>query len=164
LRRRQALPRLAWGVALALSASLHAEACGDLVLVSRLRPEMPAFTQNSGIDERKQFILRNAEQWAAAWRLIHGRSRPIPPEPVVEFVWEMVVVAALGRQRSGGFTIRVDRAYLEGSTTVIIVREEAPAEGCIVADAVTSPLDIAILPLLPEPIEFRFEYESRTCS
>jgi hypothetical protein len=155
---------LAWCAALALGASLHAEACGNLVLVSRLRPEIPAFTQNSGIDERKQFILHDAEQWTAAWKLIHGRSRPVPPEPVVDFDREMVVVAALGRQRSGGFTIRVDRAHLEGSTTVIIVREESPGEGCIVADAITSPLDIAILPLLPEPTEFRFEYESRTCN
>ncbi|MGH8863702.1 MAG: protease complex subunit PrcB family protein [Burkholderiales bacterium] len=136
----------------------------DLVPVARLRPDTISFTQTSGIDEPGQFVLRDADGWATVWQRIHGRSRPLPPVPAIDFDHEMVVVVALGRQQSGGYTIRVERAYLEGSTTVIIVREESPGEGCIVTDAITSPVDIATLPLSPEPVEFWFESGSRKCN
>ena len=147
-----------------LGAQSPVYASSDLVPVVRLKPDTPAFTQTSGIDEPGQFVVRDADGWAAVWQRIHGRSRPIPPAPAIDFDREMVVVVALGRQQSGGYTIRVERAYLEGSTTVIIVREESPGEGCIVTDAITSPVDIATLPLSPEPVEFRFESGSRQCN
>lgn len=124
---------------------------------------MPVFSQQSGIDEPENFVLRDEESWVKAWQRTHSRSRPIPPVPLVDFEREMIVVAALGRQRSGGYTIRVDRAYREGPATVVIVHAESPGEGCIVTNALTSPVDIARLPLSAEPVEIRLESISRDC-
>lgn len=124
---------------------------------------MPVFSQMSGIDEPENFVVRDDEGWAKAWQRIQSRSRPVPPAPQVDFEREMIVVAALGRQRSGGFTIRVDRAYREGSATVVIVNAESPGEGCIVTNALTSPVDIAKLPRSAEPVEIRVETTSRDC-
>ncbi len=125
---------------------------------------MPVFSQQSGIDEPENFVLRDPEGWATAWQRIQIRSRPAPAMPVVDFEREMIVVAALGRQRSGGYTIRVDRAYREGPKTVIIVQAESPGEGCIVTNALTSPVDIARLPLSAEPVEIRVESSPRECN
>jgi hypothetical protein len=149
---------------LALGAQWPASACGNLVPVERLRPDAPAYVQSSGIDEPRQSVLRDADGWAAIWQRIYGRSRPVPSVPFVDFEREMVVVVALGRQQSGGYAMRVDRAILEGATTVIVVHTESPGEGCIVTNALTSPVDIAKLPLLPDPVEFRFEASSRNCN
>ncbi len=124
---------------------------------------MPVFSQQSGIDEPENIVLRDEEGWAKAWQRIQSRSRPVPPAPPVDFEREMIVVAALGRQRSGGYTIRIDRAYREGPATVVIVYAESPGEGCIVTNALTSPVDIARLPLSAEPVEIRVETTSRDC-
>ena len=109
-------------------------------------------------------MLRDADAWAAIWQRIYGRSRPVPSVPSVDFEREMVVVVALGRQRSSGYKIRVDRAFREGPTTIIVVHTESPDEGCIVTNALTSPVDIAKMPLLPDPVEFRIEASSRNCN
>jgi hypothetical protein len=41
--------------------------------------------------------------------------------------------------------------------------DEAPANGCIVGGAMTSPVDIVRLPLLADLVEFRFESDVREC-
>jgi protease stability complex PrcB-like protein len=162
--------RVAWRArsvllaALALGATWSANACADPVPVERLRPDAPAFSVLSGIDEPGQFVLRNADNWAAIWQRIHGRSSPKPPVPTFDFDREMVIVATLGRQLSGGYAIRVERAYREGPTTVIVVHKESPGERCIVTNALTSPADVAKLPLSPDPVEFRFESSRRECN
>jgi len=144
--------------------SSPAVAGGDSIAVERLRPDAPAFTLNSGLDERGQFVARDAVEWASIWQRVHARSRPSPPPPEVDFGREIVVVAAVGRQRSGGYAIRIDRAYLEGAKTIIVVREESPASGCVVVAAMTSPVDIARLPALDGPVEFRVESIVRDCN
>ena len=147
-----------------LGAKWSASECADLVPVERLRPDAPAFSLLSGIDEPGQFILRNADDWAAVWQRIHGRSSPKPPVPTFDFDRAMVVVVALGRQRSGGYAIRVERAYREEATTVIVVHEESPGERCVVTNALTSPVDVAKLPVSPDPVEIRFEASRRECN
>jgi hypothetical protein len=76
----------------------------------------------------------------------------------------MVVVAALGRRPSGGYAIRIDRAYEEGEKTVIVVQTESPAAGCVVLAAMTSPVDIARLPAPDGPVVFRVESTIRDCN
>ena len=146
-----------------LGASASAGDCHDNISVTRLRPDTAAYTVTSGLDEAGQFVLRNAGDWAAIWQRIHSRMRPVPPLPEVDFEREMMIVVASGRRRSGGYTIRIDQVWREGDTTIIVVHEEGPAEGFIVPTSMTSPVDVARLPLALDPIEFRIESGTRDC-
>jgi hypothetical protein len=129
----------------------------------RLRPGPGSYANNSSIEEAEQFIVRDLESWRATWGRVHGRSRPTLPLPAIDFEHEMVAVAAIGRQRSGGFVVRIERAYREGPTLVIVVREEHPGRGCVVPSALTYPVDLAKLPLDAAPVSFRTEVVTRDC-
>jgi hypothetical protein len=131
--------------------------------VERLRPDAAAFTSSSGIDEPGTFVMRDAVEWASIWRRIHARRHPVPPLPEVDFEREMVVVAALGPKRTGGHTIRIERAWHDGTKVVVLVQEESPGAGCIVPQAFVSPVDIARLPASAGPVEFKVESTVRDC-
>jgi len=151
-------------VAMFLGAFVPAAACDDIVTVARLRPNATAFTHSSGIDKAGQFVLRNAGDWAAIWQRIHSRMSPVPRLPEIDFAHDMMIVVALGRRRSGGHAIRIDQAWREGETTVVVVRQESRAAGCIVPSAMTSPVDVARLPAAQDPVEFRFESVILDCN
>ncbi len=137
--------------------STHADPCDDDLAITRLVPDITPYTLSSGIDEPGQFIVRNAADWAALWQRIQSHRRPTPTLPEVDFEREMMIVVAAGQHRTGGYSIRIDRAWREGAKTIIVVHEEAPGPGCVVASAITSAVDIARLPVAPEPVEFRVE-------
>lgn len=134
----------------------------DLPL-TRLRPDSPSYASISGIDEPERLVLRDPASWTEAWRRIHRRARPVPPVPDLDFEREMVVVAALGRQRSAGYSIRIERAWQAAEATVVLVREESPGPGCIVSSVLTSPIDIAVLPFREGAVEFNVESVVRDC-
>jgi hypothetical protein len=136
---------------------------GEPVPVERLRPDRPAFTYNGGLDEPGQFVLRDGDEWASIWQRIHARSHPVPPLPEIDCGKEMVVVAALGQKRTGGYSIRIKFAWQEGAATIVLVQEESPGVGCIVPQAFVSPVDIARLPASAGPVEFKVESTVRDC-
>jgi hypothetical protein len=146
-----------------LSALAAAGDCHDAMTFTRLNPEAGSYAETTGMHESGQFVLRNAQEWAAMWQRIHSGRRPAPPLPELDFDREMMIVVASGRHRTGGYAIRIDEAWREGDRTIIVVHEETPAESCIVPMAITSPVDIARLPLAPEPVVFRLESRTRAC-
>ena len=91
------LIRLACCAFLVPGALASADGCGDLLVVDRLKPDATVFSQASGIDEHRQFILRDSGEWAAIWQLVKARERAIPPVPEIDFGRKMVVVVAFGR-------------------------------------------------------------------
>lgn len=154
-----------WGLitGMLLCVPVRADPCDDDLAITRLAPDTTPYTLASGIDEPGQFVIRNAVDWAALWQRIHSRRRPAPPLPEVDFDREMMVVVAAGQHRTGGYSIRINRASREAAKIIIVVHEEAPGPDCIVAGAITSAVDIARLPVTPEPVEFRVESVIRDC-
>lgn len=137
--------------------------CAADLPVQRLRSDQPAFSVSSGFDEAAQFVVRDPARWTEAWKRIHARSRPVPPLPEVDFAREMIVVVALGSTRSGGYGVRIERAYRSGPATVIVVRVEEPGPGCIATSAITRPVDVARLPASDEPVLFEVGTVTRSC-
>ena len=131
--------------------------------VERLRPGPGSYSSHSAIEDAEQFIVRDPQSWSSAWARVQGRSHPVPPLPAIDFAQEMVAVAAIGRQRSGGFTVRIERAYWEGSSLVVAVHVERPGRGCIVPSDLTYPVDLARLARDAAPVSFRTEVVDRDC-
>src|SRR6266508_4397374 len=68
----------------------------------------------TGYRERARLVIRAAAEWAAAWKELWAGASPAPPLPAVDFSKEMVIVAAMGEQASGGHSIAVASAAVEG--------------------------------------------------
>ena len=88
---------------------------------------------------------------------------PEPALPDVDFAREMVVVAALGERRSGGYAIVLDSATGRGGTLVVHLRTRSPDARCAVTGALTQPVDAARLPRHDGPVEFRERAEVVRC-
>jgi hypothetical protein len=115
------------------------------------------FALTSGLVENVEFVLRDPATWEDVWNRINLRRRPIPAAPSVDFSTHMVIVVALGQQRSGGYRVSIESARVESGTLVITSKREEPGTGCIVTSGLTQPLDIALLPRRDEPVVFRSE-------
>jgi hypothetical protein len=96
----------------------------------------------SGIEEPRQVVIRVQAEWAALWKE-HGSSDPLP---MVDFTKEMVAAVFLGTRPTGGFSVQIPRARLEGNTLVIAYSEEKPSGDAIVTQVLTSPFHIVRLP------------------
>ena len=122
-----------------------AQMTGADTRLRRLRPDVPVFILNSGLEEATQRVIRDPQELAQLWQLLVANSRPAANVPAVDFTQDVVVVVGLGRQRSGGHTVQIDRVAQRGDALVVHVRAVVPGRGCIVSSAITSPADVALL-------------------
>lgn len=121
------------------------------------------FAYYSGLDDSARMVVRDAASWRAKWHEINREMRPVPPLPSVDFSREMVVVAALGRRPSGGWSIVVDSALWRSDATEVFVRQLAPGRGCFTSAAISSPVDVVRLPRTDAPVRFRERLVREDC-
>ena len=91
----------------------------------------------STAEAARRDAVRDPAAWSKLWGEIQ-RTRMLPPP--VDFERQMVLVAALGERRSGGYAIEIVRAEVVEGTLVVHVRETGPAPGAIRTMALTAPL------------------------
>ena len=132
------------------------------VTITRLSTGSDPFTYYSGLTESTRLVIRDASAWAEMWARL-STARPVPPLPTVDFNREMVVVAALGARPSGGHSIVVESASREGGSVYVTVRSEVPGSGCLLSQALTSPVDVARMPRTDDPVQFRERNVTRAC-
>ena len=110
----------------------------------------------SGIREARQEVVRKASDWEKLWRQ-HGVSAGATEKiPDVDFAKEMVIVATLGTQRTGGYSIEVAGVEARGKTLRISIKKSAPPPGAITIQALTAPFHFVAVPrsdLKPEFVD-----------
>ena len=99
----------------------------------------------SGFDERARLVIRDRETWTRVWlrATTTASSRPLPQ---VDFEQHMIIFAAMGLKRSGGYAIRIEQLYQRGNDVYAVVREIAPGRTCSVTDMLTAPVTAALVP------------------
>src|SRR5207249_8127516 len=81
---------------------------------------------HTGIEKPRRQLIQDANAWAQFWSELGVGDRP-----EVDFTHELVIAVASGRQRSGGFSIAVERvAQQEGDLTIQVV-EISPGPNCV---------------------------------
>jgi hypothetical protein len=131
--------------------------------VERFRPDARGFASYSGIDESLRVVIRADVEWRRYWQRLHARMTPAPPLPAVDFRRQMVVLAALGERRSGGYVIRIDSAYDASRWIEVVVQRTAPGERCFVTAALTQPVDVVSIPKRSGPVRFREREGVESC-
>ncbi len=112
------------------------------------------FRGGSGIQEPARQAVRDAAAWREAWSRLTARAGPPGAAPEVDFAREMVLVAALGQRRSGGYAIRIESVRAEGGELVASVVESSPGPRCGVTMALTAPADAVVVTRTSLPIRW----------
>ena len=111
--------------------------------------------QVSSIQEPKNLVARNAEQWRAFYRPMVLGAELEPPD----FDWEkrMLIAVAIGTRPSGGFAVEIQRVAREGSRWVVHARETRPQPGSLQTTMITSPFDCIATPRFDGEVVFVVE-------
>jgi len=131
--------------------------------VTRLAADDSTFLQFSGFRQPARLVIQDDAAWAAAWQTMWERHGSPPPRPEVDFTRDMIILAALGEQVSGGFGVRVDAATRNAEAVTVLVKRVVPAPPCLVVTVLTQPVDVARLPRSPLPVRFEERTETRGC-
>lgn len=117
----------------------------------------------SGIAEPQRTVIRDSAAWARFWAEAAGDLVPSLLPPPVAFDQKIAVVVAMGRRRTGGYAITVENVYRAGGRLYVVVKETAPGPGCLVTHALTSPVEVVLLPRTEEPVSFIERREEVAC-
>jgi len=118
----------------------------------------------SGLSATDRLVIRSQAEWQAVWASVWQATSPPPPLPAIDFTREMIIVAPLGQQVTGGYDIYVDTAFETTSGVTIAIRSVVAGAGCPTLPVVTQPVDIARLPRRDGPIVFEERAQINQCS
>lgn len=140
---------LAWLAALVI-ALLMVVGC-DEGEEERAGQQVPSFTEYKGqqgpFPDRGFFVIQNQEAWDALWA---GRQAP-----GVNFAENSVLVALMGQQPTAGYNITITDVRATGTEIVVYVDETRPRPGDPVAQVITYPYHMVVVPKLTQLVAFR---------
>jgi hypothetical protein len=113
-----------------------------------------ALRVNSGMETTTREAIRDRGEWDRLWSRLNARGgRPIT-RPEVDFAREMVLVAAMGRRRTGGYIVRIESARTEGGEVVATVVETSPGPRCGAITMATAPADAVVVTRSTLPVRW----------
>ncbi|MFO1504127.1 MAG: protease complex subunit PrcB family protein [Steroidobacteraceae bacterium] len=127
------------------------------------RPVAALQLQNTGYESPAQLVIVDAATWRSAWARLAYSQRPMPPAPEVDFAKDIVVIVAMGRQRSGGYSVKILSADRTDKGVSVLAVLHEPGRGCINTQAITAPADMVVLPATAGPISFDIRREKQEC-
>jgi len=109
---------------------------------------------DSRLVEPRRFVVRDAQSFAAVWAA-HAGPDAIPP--TVDFETRMVAAVFAGHRPTPGYVVTIADARRQADALVIVVEETAPDPSQPIAQVMTSPFHVALLPRDDGPIRFDTE-------
>jgi hypothetical protein len=108
----------------------------------------------SGIHTAERMVVRDQVAWEKLWHRHQPESNKRVAPPSIDFARDMLLIAAMGRQRSGGYAIEFSRAELIDARLRVWVRSKQPSPGQVQIQALTAPFVIVVVPRSEAEVEF----------
>ena len=105
----------------------------------------------SGIEERREAVIRTAAEWASLWK----QHQPDQKPPAIDFTRSMVAGVFLGSRPTGGYALEVTAVERDGADLVVIYREGKPDPKMMVTQMITSPFHLVRIDRHAGPVRFR---------
>ena len=102
--------------------------------------------QQGPFPDRGFLVIRRPEAWAALWA---GT-----PAPMVDFSTESVLVGLMGQQPTAGYDITIADVRTTGAQVVAYVNEERPDPGVAVAQVISYPYHMVVVPRVTQEVAF----------
>jgi hypothetical protein len=142
------------------NSELTFPAGGEPVALRGWSGDTPFASGGSAYSTPERIVVRTVAEWTAAW----PKLSPQGPPPEIDFASNIVIIAAMGTRRSGGYTVKFERASMSGETLWIEVVERSPGSSCVVTLALTAPVTVAVIPRVPAAVEFFERAEVVNCN
>lgn len=121
--------------------------------IERLPDEaMRGYRFNSGLYDARNLVIRSDREWLGQWRRItSGRSAAPPP---VDFSRDMLLLASMGTQRSGGHSVEIERVIDTGADLEAHVVHRFPGRRCGTTQGLTQPIDVVRVAASPRNVRW----------
>jgi hypothetical protein len=106
----------------------------------------------SAVETAQTAVLRDAASWQQFWTAVLGATTPAP---AIDFDRQMAVAVLIGRRPTAGYSVLITGVDPGPERLAVNYRVRAPAPGDPVAQVITAPYAVAIIPTSPQPIAFR---------
>lgn len=117
--------------------------------------ETVARGSQSGVLNQREVLIESEYAFDRLWREIHAGRSPLPRKPSIEFETVQIAAVFAGEKPSGGYSIEITALQTEEEHLTVYFREQGPAPGDIVTQALTHPYHIIQFPRTEREIRFR---------
>ena len=117
----------------------------------------------SAIDDKREVLINNNEQFQSLMNEIYKNLDQIPRTPVVDFTKNSVIAVFIGTRSNGGFMVAID-SITEGSNSISVnITENTPGINCVVTEAITKPFSIVKIPKTDKKPVFKTKQIVKDC-
>lgn len=102
--------------------------------------------QQGPFPDRAFMVIQRPEAWRALW----GTQQP----PDVDFTNQSVIAVMMGREPTTGYGITISDVRATGEGIDAYVDETQPQKGDVVAQVITYPYHMVVVPKLTQPVTF----------
>ncbi|MGH9256793.1 MAG: protease complex subunit PrcB family protein [Vicinamibacterales bacterium] len=110
-------------------------------VLQELVPATLAQGTQSNIGQPRQVVVRTVEEWRVLWA-----AHSLQPAPPVDFLRSVVVGVFLGSRPTAGFRVEITGATAQDGQAVVRFVEHRPAPDAILAQIITTPFHLVVLP------------------
>ena len=116
---------------------------------------------HSGITAQEAALITSLSEWEALWRRHASRFEPPPAMPPVDFSRNSVVALFAGERPTGGYSLQIVEAELQGEVLRVSALEVRPAPGQTVTQAFTQPYHIIAVPRVKKQTRLEVRWRVR---
>jgi len=119
-------------------------------VLQELVPETLAQGTQSRIEEPRHVVVRTVEAWRELWA-----AHSLQPAPIVDFSRVVVVGVFIGARPTAGFRVEITGVTSQAGRAVVRFVEHRPAPDAILAQIITAPFHLVLLPASLGSITFQ---------
>ncbi|UCG74833.1 MAG: protease complex subunit PrcB family protein [Gemmatimonadota bacterium] len=108
----------------------------------------------SSVVNPSSVVVKTRAEWQDLWGAATASLEPAPELPLVDFGKRMVLVVALGRRPTGGFSVHLGSMYEDSERLYAVYTETSPGPGCLTTQGFSAPLAAISIPSSGKPVRF----------
>lgn len=105
----------------------------------------------SSLTEKSNFIINDESEWEGFSALLNTQICDFAPD----FTKYTLIAVAMGEQKTGGHSIRIQKILEEHGNLYVYIKEEYPSKDDIVSEALTQPYHMVLIEKTSKSIFFR---------
>jgi PrcB C-terminal len=110
-----------------------------------LKPLLNGSNAAYGSDSSLVRLDRNTQSFNQTWKIMNGNFVPVPSAPNVDFSRNKVLTVFLGQRPTGGYSIVLASAKLDGQTLVVSANVRNASAGAVTTQVITSPFSSVLV-------------------